>query len=460
MEQFIKLRPTPTDAYLANPHKGCCTFQHFNGDKLFPDTFWSEEGPTTFPQPKKSLSGSSTKKQWKNRPVDGYLPTTVAYCRWFWALLEPEEGVYDFSIIEKAMETATKRGQTLAVRLMAFGAQTQPQVPEWYIDKYGCEVKMYKSAKQIAPLHDSEDYFNKWGGCIKAFAEKYDADPRLETIDVAYIGPWGEGDGKCSKEQCAKFANLWNDSFKETPRLSLLGNVQMAENIKLGSGWRCDCFGDLKVPGSSEVLCHESWNHMYDAYPMEICTANAQNSWQTSPVHFESCWVPMHWYNEGYDIDFIIEQGLKFHGSYFMPKYTRLPEPWMDKLSAFCRKLGYRYIYRQSNVNSSISPGKAFHFDSWIENVGIAPIYRKYDFAMRFKQNDREEIVIFNEIDIRTWLPGDVWLNKDIVAPEWLKPGICDLSVGLIGTDKISKIKFAIKEQYSDRWVPIGRVVV
>ena len=460
MEQFIKQRPTPTDKYLGNPHKGCCTFQHFNGDKLFPDTFWSEEGPTEFPAPEKTLSGSSPQAQWYNKHVNGYLPTTVAYCRWFWELLEPKEGKYDFSIIEKAMETAEKRGQTLAVRLMAFGAQTQPQVPEWYRKKYSCEVKTYKSAKQVAPVHDSDDYFEKWGACVKAFAEKYDSDPRLETIDITYIGPWGEGAGECSQKQCAKFAALWETSFNHTPRLSLLGEVQLEENIKCESGWRCDCFGDLKEPGSPDVLKHLSWNHMYDSYPMQICGAQAQNSWQTAPVHFESCWVPMHWYREGYDIDFIIEQGLKFHGTYFMPKYTRLPDEWMDKLAKFCRKLGYRYIYRQSQIDSSITAGKTMHFDSWIENVGVAPIYKKYDFALRFRQNDHEETVVLDDIDICKWLPGDVWLDKEINIPEWLKPGICDISAALLGADKTPKIKFAVKEQYSDFWLPLGTPLV
>jgi hypothetical protein len=43
-EQFVKVRPAQSDAYLANPHKGCCTFQHFNGDELYPGMEYSEEG--------------------------------------------------------------------------------------------------------------------------------------------------------------------------------------------------------------------------------------------------------------------------------------------------------------------------------------------------------------------------------------------------------------------------------
>ena len=31
-ENIVRVRPTPSNAYLGNPHKGICTFQHFNGD--------------------------------------------------------------------------------------------------------------------------------------------------------------------------------------------------------------------------------------------------------------------------------------------------------------------------------------------------------------------------------------------------------------------------------------------
>ena len=102
-EVIRRLHPTPMpmSAYLASPHRGCCTFQHFNGDALYPGTTWSEEGPTEFPPPVKMPV------------VDGYLPTTVAYCRWFWRVIEQEKRRYDFTVIERALETATARGQTL-----------------------------------------------------------------------------------------------------------------------------------------------------------------------------------------------------------------------------------------------------------------------------------------------------------------------------------------------------------
>ena len=44
-----RLRPDEFTGFLLNPHKGCATFQRFNGDPLFEGVRWSEEGPTEFP---------------------------------------------------------------------------------------------------------------------------------------------------------------------------------------------------------------------------------------------------------------------------------------------------------------------------------------------------------------------------------------------------------------------------
>jgi hypothetical protein len=235
----------------------------------------------------------------------------------------------------------------------------------------------------------------------------------------------------------------------------------MGSGLATGSGWRADCFGDLRNLGSPEVPRQLSWNHMYEAYPQEVAQAGAQEAWRTAPVHYETCWVPMFWYQHGFDIDFILEQGLKYHTTYFMPKYTALPEPWMEKLDRFCRKLGYRYVYRHAIVETPVKAGTSFRFQSWIENVGVAPIYRRYDFALRLRQGDRSEYVVFDDVDIRKWLPGDGVIDRRVPLPPGLKPGWVDLSAGLVapGTRE-ARVSFAVKEVFSDRWVALGGIEI
>ena len=447
-ELIRRVRPTPTNDYLANPHKGCCTFQHFNGDDLFAGTRWDEQGPREFPPAKYGVT-------------PGYLPTTVAYCRWFWNILEPQPGQYNFTVIEKALETCQQRGQTLALRLMAFGWPNQPQAPQWVLDRYPVTTTQRGGTSHVHPDHNSKEYLELWGGLIREAGRRFDKHPQMESIDITYIGPWGEGDGECSRARCAEFAQLWKEAWPTTPRMALIAGQQMEEGVKSGSGWRCDCFGDLGSVGSAEVLKSVSWNHHFDAYPAQVCLCHAQDAWKTAPVHFEACGVPMDWYRRGYDLDFIVEQGHKFHGTYFMPKSCALPEAWMDRLAAFCRKLGYRFIPRQAMFNRTAAPGDKVRFQCWIENVGVAPIYRRYDFALRLRQGDSAIVIPFKELDIRTWLPGDAWLDLTFTMPATLRKGWAELSAGLIDpVTQEAKVAFAVKERFSDRWAAMDGIEV
>lgn len=448
MSEIIRrIRPTPTDRYLGNPHKGCCTFQRFNGDPLFPGKTWSEEGPVEFPPVAQPVA-------------EGYLPSTVAYCRWFWRLMEPEKGRYDFSMIDRSLEVCRERGQTLAVRLMAYGSGRQPGVPDWYARQYPmAPANPHGQSEYMAPVHDAPEYLEHWGGFMREFARRYDGRPLIESIDVAFIGPWGEGAGVCCTEQCEHFVALWKEAFTNTPRLALMEGKQLRLGIASGSGWRCDCFGDLHQSSAPGIPPHLSWNHTYDCYPRQIFKAGGGAAWKTAPVHLETCWVPALWYDENFDIDFILEQGLKVHATYFMPKSTRLPAPWMDKLAAFCRRLGYRFVYRQAQIDTVARPGEAFHLESWIENTGVAPIYREYAFAIRMRQRDREEVVTLPGIDIRTWLPGDIWIDEMAPVPAVFREGDLEIAMGLIDRSTLKpRVRFAIEEQDEAGWAPLGTI--
>jgi hypothetical protein len=450
-ETVRRVRPTPFDGYIANPHRGCCTFQHFNGDELFPGTKWSEEGPVKFPPRKYS------------DVTPGYLPTTVSYCRWFWEVVEPEEGKFDFSVIDKSIETAKERGQTLAIRLMPFGSYGQPQLPKWYGKKYPVQPWKFGNGKTLqVPDYESAEYIQKFGGLIIECGKRYDGHPMIETIDVGYIGPWGEGDGEMSVKQMRAMNVAHKKGFSKTARLIEMGGEGQAKvGIAAGAGWRWNCYGDMGNTGSPQILKTNSWNHMFDVYAEAVIKSGGADRWKTQPIHFESGWVPMGWYEKDWDIDFILQQGLKFHVTYFMPKYTKLPEAWMDKLADFSNKIGYRYVYRQAKYDTPVKAGTSFKFHSWIENVGVAPIYRRYDFALRLRQGDHEEIIPIRGVDIRKWLPGDAIIDTTVKLPSSIKPGWAELSAGLLDPQtREARVCFAAKEVYSDRWVGLGGIEV
>ena len=445
-----KVRPREMTGFLLNPHKGCATFQRFNGAPLFDGTHWSESGPTDFLG--REYEGTTP----------GYLPCTVAYCRWFWGLFEPEEGKYDWSMVEKALKTGEERGQTLQVRLMPHGSSRQPKVPQWYRDKFPTQERLThkKPPPTNVPFYDSAEYLDKWGAVVTEFGSRFDGHPWLESVDMSFIGPWGEGAGECSDEAIDKMVAIYKAAHPKTPLMAMISGYKMTAGVRAGMGWRLDCFGDVGTFDNPNLPKDQWWMHHYDCYPREVCLCGAQDSWMTAPITFETCGVPMNWYKKGFDLDFIFQQGYKFHGTVFMPKSAEMPKEYIEPLGEFCDRIGYKFILRQACLDVRTDEGCTLECEVWIENVGIAPIYHRYDFALRLTQGERTH-VHRSPADVKTWLPGDAWLEEEIAIPEDFQPGTAALHAALVHPeDKTRKVKLANEGTDDDGWLPLGTIEI
>jgi hypothetical protein len=454
-EKFKKVRPTESKELILNPHKGFATFQRFNGDPLFGEG----EDRNNLPM---DAAGPLEFELIKKEPefVDGYLPTTVAYCRWFWRVFEPKEGKFNWDMVEKSLKLAEIRGQSLQIRLMPFGSKNQPQLPDWYMKI--APIRKNKTYEVWEPDYDEPTYFKYWSRVIKNFAEKFSNHPNLDTFDIAFIGPWGEGQGDIKDKTVEKFIDMYLELFDRKILLSNIGGYQFIYGIKKGTGWRCDCFGDMRNSGRGVVPDGLGWNHMFDEYPKNIYKAKAYDNWKNAPVVLETCHTPLWWYENDMPlefIDFIIEQGLKYHCSVFMPKYTRIPNAYREKFIKFADKMGYRFVIRQLKFERKLREKNKFKYEMWIENVGVAPLYKeRYALAFKFKQGKKEKIVHSKE-DITKWLQGDIWIDEELELNADFEEGEIDIYVGIVDKEtNIPKIKFAIEGMKDGGWYFMEKV--
>jgi hypothetical protein len=100
-QETIVVRPVDIDDVLTNPGIGFMTFERFNGDRLNQGQRWTEGYPIAYQAFDHSL---------KN---EGYPDTSLAYFRVYWKFVEPAQGRYRWELIDKALETAGSRRQTL-----------------------------------------------------------------------------------------------------------------------------------------------------------------------------------------------------------------------------------------------------------------------------------------------------------------------------------------------------------
>ena len=460
-EKIQRIRPVESDAWLPNPHRGTTTFQRFQGDPLFAAWNWSDtHGPLEFPSVPVVADNAK------------YIPrTTLSYCRWPWAWLEPCQGKYRWGLVDAALRTARERGQTLQLRFQPYTTRVDydktpctakrhpPQrsvnVPDWYWDTGARWVRKGTYAPNEPDCNDPL-YLKHFGSFIRAFAKRYDGHPDLESVDVAYAGFWGESGGNTTPDSAAKLADIYLRQFKKTQLVTMLGTPgckhaqQRTAATTRRIGWRADCFGDLRKADVPEVPFGMGWNHTFE-YPRLIEKCGLRDVWQQAPVTMETCWNVPGWFYQGYDLDVIIREGYRYHTSVFMPKSAFFPAFWREKLEEFDRRIGYRFVLRQALLPLSVRRGERFALEFFIDNVGCAPIYRPYRLALRFRQGRRSVVVPFKQ-DIRGWLPGHRWFEEKIVLPCGIKPGEAKVDMAIVGDNGCPRVWFAIDGEQVDGW--------
>ena len=440
-EVIQRVRPEESFDYVPNPNRGTTTFQRFNGDPLYPDKWWDDRhGPTEFKSPPADLKNGR------------YPQTTISYCRWVWAVIEPEKNKYRWDIIDGALEAAKARGQTLQVRLQPYIADED--IPKFYWEMGGTPLNPKGRRKEID--HNNPAYIQHWGDLIRAFGKRYDGHPVLESFDIAYGGSCGEGGGNCKKETAEKLVAIYLESFKKTQLVSMLGTAGCtfaAKQQGRSIGWRADCFGDVHLDVDKETPQNKNWNHMKDLYASQLVECGVKDAWKTAPVTLETCWTLPYWKEKGWDIDWILNQGIRYHMSVFMPKSCYVPDEWKDKIAEFDRKIGYRFVLRQLTLPLEAKPGQQVDIDVFLDNVGCAPIYRPYKLAYRFTQG-KSIAIVKSEQDIRKWMPDEqTWFKDEVVFPKTLVPGYTKIDIGIVdpATDRLA-VRFAVKNLLEDGW--------
>jgi hypothetical protein len=441
-KKWMRVRPREFKGFLLNPHKGMATFQGFNGGKGFTEgSAYREDGPVKF-----AKSAGRPK-------YDKYPPSSIAYCRWFWNQIESEKGKRRWEIIDGALKSAVKAGQNLAVRLMPNGSWgNRASAPDWY-RKCAPVFHHNEHPEHFFPDYDSQEYYELWSALIADFAGRYDGHPNIDFIDAAYIGSWGEGaviGNGVSTQQIQRIADVYLKHHKKTPIASLSNDTQFKYMTSKGTGWRIDCFGDCTCEPYKDIVPEGlRWNHMHDVFPRMASLRPV--AWENGPVVLETCWVVGHWYKYGWDIDWILEQGLKYHPSVLMAKSSPIPSEWMPKILDFCDRIGYRFVLRQIMVPTSIGKNRKFHFSMWVENTGAAPLYHEYDLAFRLRQGTKNTVVR-SKTDPKNWLPGDNWIEETLdFSP--ISHGKVEISIGIVPKNSNHpKIKFAINGLEPDGW--------
>jgi Domain of unknown function (DUF4832)/Beta-galactosidase len=444
-QNVVVVRPKTIQDVLVNPGMGITTFQRFNGQEPNPPLEWSEAGPV------KILPQAATKPDFPE--------ASVSYCRWYWSVLEPQPGTFNWGIVDLAIKEARAHGQTLAIRLMPYS--NKDPLPEWY-RKSGAKRANQdsdKDGKIWQPDFSDPLYLKYWGELVAEAGRRYDGNPYLDSVDISSVGYWGEGWSPYMPAFPYQKAliDIWLEAFRRTPLLMNFDEPQaLAYGTQQGAGWRLDCWGDMRQSSSDPYFPAE----MLEIYPQQVVRTGIQNVWQRSPVSLEVCSTVSAWKERGYDLDYIIAQGLRWHVSTANLKSSPIPAEWKAKFDDFQRKMGYRFILRRLEYSKVVQPGTMMPVHMWWLNAGVAPIYAPYDLAMELRSPESSSVIRI-PVDIRKWLPGDAVYDGMLYIPETMANGVYDVRLAMLDprTGKPA-ILFGNEGKQADGWYAMGSLTV
>jgi Beta-galactosidase len=112
---------------------------------------------------------------WTNPNVDG---VRLREC---WNVIEPQDGVYNWSTIDQALSLGNQYGKKVGISISA-GVYT----PQWVYDSGATKYDLVDGSGNVMPLPWEAAFQNKWLAFINAFGARYDGNPAL-----AYVCPTG-----------------------------------------------------------------------------------------------------------------------------------------------------------------------------------------------------------------------------------------------------------------------------
>ncbi len=174
----VTTRPEDTGEALENPSTGW-VFHHF-------DNSIRQYGPPLGP----SYEG------------EGFPGLSVAYLRLAWSYLEPEDGVFDWSLVDTVAQRYIRAGRQVAFRFTCFESGDVYATPKWLKDA-GVRGRWFLYGKGVVeegtpqatwePDYDNPLFLEKLDRFLAAAARRYDGSPHVAFVDIGSIGIWGEG---------------------------------------------------------------------------------------------------------------------------------------------------------------------------------------------------------------------------------------------------------------------------
>ncbi len=401
---------------------------------------------------------------WMSHPGDkSRFPCSVVYLRFNWTEVEPEEGRYNWKLIDDAIAAGEPRGEAVAMRVMTANAHSGGYYcsPKWLFD-LGCKGFEYTAGgddptsggqriPRIEPDYADPIYLAKHGAFIAALGKRYDGSPNVEFLDIGSYGIWGEWHTPhpASIAVRQQIVDMYLHAFQKTPLVFMSDDVEgLNYALAHGTGFRRD--------GVGSPWHEQNWI----GSPRYAGVQGMADVWKHAPIVFE--WFGDYDYlkSKNWSFDAAVNFMLTNHVTMINDNIGRVPPEAMPQLEKLARLAGYRFVLREVAHEKSVPRDAVLNVNMKWANVGVGKLNRPFQLQLCLDNADGEKVATaVAAADPREWLPGERTVNALLPIPASLSPGEYALAVALTDpTNQRQPLRLAMDAPAKQGWYQVGRV--
>jgi hypothetical protein len=363
-------------------------------------------------------------------------PCSVVYVRFNWADAEPEEGKFNWKLIDDVIAAWKPRGATVSMRVMTSNAHSRGYYtsPKWLFDA-GCKSHEYlvggddptsggQRIPRIEPDYADPVYLAKHGAFLRALGERYDGHPDIEFLDIGSYGIWGEWHTKNPAPVTVRkqIVDLYLRAFHKTPLVFMSDDAEVLNYaLAHGTGFRRD--------GVGSPWHEENWigSKKYAG------VTGMADTWKHAPLVFE--WFGDYHYLQSrqWSFDAAVNFMLSNHVTLINDNIGNFPPEAKPSLEKLARLAGARFVLRELVHPRTVLRGARLDLQMKWDNVGVGKLQRPYRLRFFLLDANRQSAFFSDaQADLRDWLPGDHLLTASLELPATLTAGDYTIAVAMM----------------------------
>lgn len=326
------------------------------------------------------------------------------YLRIDWSDIERQDGVYDWSYMDRIFDDWGSCGYKFTFRVCCYEGSAIPYAtPEWVRLKGAKGFECTGGAWQ--PDYGDSIFLRYLERFMREFGRKYNGHPLVEYVDVGTYGTWGEGHtgygsgNSFPTEVLIRHINLHLKYFPDTPVLvnDDMINASANENGTQRQRLLDYCVGKGLGFRDDSVLCAcyaDAGYYEYDTirtpFMFDLFSPNAPVDIEIT--HYDR--ISPETFKDGFPL---YEALRRSHATYC--GFHGYPRPWLEKnrylTERLANKLGYWYFVDGAEIPECVS-GFPSVVKLYIQNKGFCHAYRPFELKIKLVGSDGSEYIVFN----------------------------------------------------------------